>query len=59
LVSSISEWPSLSWTGSEFGVSWYDDRDGNEEIYFARVSSAGAKIGSDLRVTNDSYQVAI
>ncbi len=45
--------PSLSWTGSEYGVSWWDDRDGNFEIYFARISAAGAKIGSDLRVTSD------
>ena len=49
--ASYSRYPSLSWTGSEFGVSWQDYRDGNYEIYFARISSAGAKIGSDLRVT--------
>jgi len=45
---------SLSWTGSEFGVSWHDSRDGNSEIYFARISSAGSKLGSDLRVTSDA-----
>jgi hypothetical protein len=48
--------PSLSWTGSEFGVSWYAFRYLNEEIYFARVSSAGAKLGSDLRVTNTGIE---
>ena len=47
-----SDWSSLSWTGSEFGVSWYDSRDGNGEIYFARVSSSGSKLGSDLRVAS-------
>ncbi|HUT53895.1 MAG TPA: putative metal-binding motif-containing protein [bacterium] len=46
--------PSLSWTGSEFGVIWEDNRDGNNEIYFARISAAGAKIGTDLRVTSDA-----
>jgi hypothetical protein len=46
--------PSLVWTGSEYGVAWYDFRDGNYEIYFARLSSVGSKIGSDLRVTSDS-----
>jgi predicted 3-demethylubiquinone-9 3-methyltransferase (glyoxalase superfamily) len=51
--ASASESPSLAWTGSEFGVSWADDRDGNYEIYFARVSSFGAKLGSDLRVTSN------
>ncbi|HUT54184.1 MAG TPA: putative metal-binding motif-containing protein [bacterium] len=48
-----SGYPSLSWTGSEFGVSWFDERDGNREIYFARISSTGTKIGSDIRVTTD------
>jgi len=46
--------PSLAWTGSEFGVSWYDNQDGNEEIYFARLSSSGSKLGADLRVTSDA-----
>jgi len=53
-ATSDSIYPSLSWTGSEFGVSWQDYRDGNYEIYFARISAAGEKIGSDLRVTNDA-----
>jgi hypothetical protein len=53
--SANSYIPSLAWTGSEFGHSWYDDRDGNNEIYFARMDSAGNKIGSDMRVTNDSF----
>lgn len=50
--------PSLAWTGSEFGVGWYDTRDGDSEIYFARISAAGAKVGSDVRISNaagDSY----
>jgi hypothetical protein len=45
--------PAHVWNGSEYGVSWYDDRDGNREIYFTRVSGAGSKIGPDVRVTND------
>jgi hypothetical protein len=46
-----SAYPSLAWTGSEFGVSWHDYSDGNDEIYFARISAGGSKIGSDLRIT--------
>jgi len=46
--------PSLVWTGTEYGVSWYDNRDGNTEIYFARIDSTGAKIGTDMRITNDA-----
>jgi len=47
-----SRCPSLVWNGSEYGVSWYDDRDGNEEIYFARIDASANKIGSDIRITN-------
>ena len=36
----LSELPSLVWTGSEYGVSWDDWRDGNDEIYFACIRLA-------------------
>jgi hypothetical protein len=49
-----SRYPTITWTGTEYGVSWYDMRDGNPEIYFARLSTDGSKVGSDLRLTNDS-----
>jgi hypothetical protein len=45
-----SVYTSLSWTGSEFGVAWQDWRNIHSDIYFTRVSSSGAKVGSDLRV---------
>ncbi|HET6278963.1 MAG TPA: putative metal-binding motif-containing protein [Candidatus Polarisedimenticolia bacterium] len=44
--------PSLAWNGQEYGLAWYDARDGNREIYFARISAAGGKIGGDIRVTS-------
>ena len=50
-ADAISAWPSLAWTGSQYAVAWHDERDGNYEIYFARLDSAGGKIGSDVRVT--------
>jgi len=52
-VESIS--PSLVWTGSGYGIAWVDYRDGNYEIYFARIGADGNKIGSDVRITNDAY----
>ena len=53
--SSISVLPSFVWSGSEYGISWDDERDGNNgEIYFARLDRLGNKIGSDVRVTWDS-----
>lgn len=51
-ADGYSRVPSLVWTGTEYGVTWYDYRDGNQEIYFARISASGAKQGDDLRLTN-------
>ncbi|HEX4824788.1 MAG TPA: putative metal-binding motif-containing protein [Candidatus Polarisedimenticolaceae bacterium] len=52
-AAGISSDPSIAWTGSEYGVVWDDDRtsSGNPEIWFTRISSAGAKIGSDIQLT--------
>ncbi len=44
--------PSLVWNGAGYGVSWYDRRDGNDEIYFAHLSAAGANTSGDLRISN-------
>ena len=43
--------PSVAWSGTEFGVAWQDDRDGNSEIYFARVDLNGDRVGEPIRVT--------
>ena len=45
--------PALMWTGSELVIAWNDGRDGNFEIYLARLAPDGSKIGGDLRFTND------
>ncbi len=49
-----SAWPDLSWNDvdHEWALVWHDTRDGNSEIYFGRVSEAGARIGSDTRLTS-------
>ena len=53
-----SAYPSLVWTGSEFGVAWADAREldtHNMEIYFASLDAAGHRIGdAPLNVTNDT-----
>ncbi|MBW2263052.1 MAG: hypothetical protein JRG91_13825 [Deltaproteobacteria bacterium] len=49
-----SRHPELVWSGSQYGLTWYDHRDGNEEIYFARLGGDGAKIGADARITDDT-----
>ena len=45
--------PVVAWTGSDYGIFWADNRDANYEIYFARVSGAGAPVGAAVRVTSD------
>ncbi|MDI7267931.1 MAG: MopE-related protein, partial [Myxococcota bacterium] len=50
----LSTTPSLAWTGSEFGLAWQDNRDGNAEMYFARLDPAGARIGGEMRITSAS-----
>src|SRR4029077_8301985 len=45
--------PDLVWTGNQFALTWFDDRDLNTEIYFARLGADGTKLGGDVRVTND------
>jgi hypothetical protein len=47
--------PSLAWNGSEWGVTWTDNRDdGIREVYFTRLDATGTEIGSDIRLTNTS-----
>lgn len=40
-------------SGDTVHVAWYDDRDGNYEIYHKRSTDAGASWGGDQRLTND------
>jgi hypothetical protein len=41
-------------SGSDVHVVWYDDRDGNYEIYYKRSSDAGVSWGTDTRLTNNT-----
>ena len=44
--------PAIVWNGHEYGVVWSDDRWGNYELVFARLSAAGERLGNVKRVTN-------
>jgi hypothetical protein len=48
-----STMPSMVAVGSELAVAWVDNRHGNDEIYFARLTAAGAIMGNAVRVTTD------
>ena len=41
-------------SGSVVHVVWYDDRDGNDEIYYKRSTDAGVSLGADTRLTIDA-----
>jgi len=46
--------PTLSISGQAVHVIWYDNRDGNKEIYYKRSNNGGATWGADTRLTNNS-----
>jgi hypothetical protein len=50
-----SAWSDLAWNDvdHEWALVWHDTRDGNDEIYFARLDATGVKQGVDTRLTND------
>lgn len=56
---SVYDPACIVWTGTEYGMIWKDDRNGDKEIYFARISSAGTKIGSDIKISYGLYYFAL
>jgi len=50
--SGVSSFPSIAFSGSEYGVTWQDTLWGDEEIYFAKISLLGEKVGEDIRITD-------
>jgi hypothetical protein len=56
LTSSTGDsyFPSVSVENSFVHVVWYDNRDGNYEIYYKHSTDAGLNWGADTRLTNSS-----
>jgi putative metal-binding protein len=54
-VPGSSDQPEVVWTGTEFGVAWLDARSDPggviRQVYFARVSPTGIKLGTDIQVS--------
>ncbi|MBZ0202510.1 MAG: T9SS type A sorting domain-containing protein [Ignavibacteria bacterium] len=46
--------PTITTSGSYVHVTWTDERDGNEEIYYKRSTDNGATWGAETRLTNNS-----
>ncbi len=51
--------PNNAWcvaaSGNLIHVLWYDERDGNKEIYYKRSADDGLTWGADMRLTNDIF----
>ena len=52
-TSNNNSW-SIAASGNVVHVVWYDNRDGNYEIYYKRSSDGGSSWGTDTRLTNNS-----
>ena len=52
-TSGYGAWCIAS-SGSVVHVVWYDNRDGNNEIYYKRSTDEGISWGTDTRLTNNS-----
>jgi hypothetical protein len=50
---ALSWLPSMSVSGSVVHIVWYDNRDGNNEIYYKHSIDKGLTWGPDTRLTND------
>ena len=49
-----SQSPSVSMSGSAIHVAWYDERDGNREVYYKHSLDNGVTWSADERITNTS-----
>jgi hypothetical protein len=56
-ATSVTGWSngwSVAASGEVVHVVWYDNRDGNNEIYYKRSPDGGISWGADTRLTNNS-----
>ena len=55
-----TEYPSLAYNGTSFGVVWKDTRSANrnKETYFAKLNLRGQKEGVDVKVSNGEAEYA-
>ncbi len=52
-AAATSEAASIAVSGSNLHVVWWDNRDGNYEIYYKRSTTGGTSWETDTRLTND------
>ncbi len=52
-AAGASYYPTIAGDGAALAVAWCDDRDGNQELYAAALDRLGARVGSEIRVTDE------
>jgi len=52
-ASGSSEYPSLAWNGSGYGIAWHDQRSGPWEIWFAALDATGNVLGAPFDISNN------
>ena len=53
-ASGSLHFPRIVWSGAEFGLTWFDQRDGYPSVYFTRLDRTGSRLQPDLRVGDGS-----
>ena len=51
-VPGLSHRPNLAVSGSELHLVWWDNRQGNDEVYYKHSADGGRSWGNDVRLTN-------
>jgi hypothetical protein len=55
-AAGLSDVTDACWDGANLVVTWDDSRDtpsGNVEVYAGKIAPSGARVGADVRVSND------
>ena len=53
-ITSFNNAWCIASSGDVVHVVWYDQRDGNDEIYYKRSTDGGTSWGADTRLTNNT-----
>ncbi|MFQ5876913.1 MAG: MopE-related protein, partial [Acidobacteriota bacterium] len=54
-ASGDSFFPILAWSGTVYGVTWMDSRDGFYRVYFVTLDSQGKPVGPVTRLSNGQF----
>ncbi|MFH1386980.1 MAG: hypothetical protein ABIH50_04890 [bacterium] len=58
-TGGMFELPSITWNGGGYGLSWWNNYNSVNSIYFAAYDAAGNKIGTEKKISEDAAWSAI